>query len=87
MSTHDRIEKEEAIQEAAVQEALEEISRVEHQSTVQKQAYNELEEFIQLMDNKSILSRLPLTKDGREYRKAKQTLEALDFENRNEELV
>ncbi|HJN85088.1 MAG TPA: hypothetical protein QF873_02070 [Patescibacteria group bacterium] len=87
MSTHDRIEKQEAIQEAAVQEALEEISRVEHQSTVQRQAYNELEEFIQSMDDKSILSRLPLTKNGREYRKAKQTLEALDFENRNEELV
>jgi hypothetical protein len=46
MSTHDKIVKEEAIQEAVVQEALEEISHIELQSVEQKKAYNELEEFI-----------------------------------------
>ncbi len=85
MSTHDRIVKEEAIQEATVQEALEEISHIELQSTVQRNAYNELEEFIQKMDDKNMLNRLPVTKNGREYRKAKKTLEAIDFETKQSE--
>jgi len=82
MSTHDQLVKQEAIEEADVQEAFEEISRVENESTVRNNTYNELEEFIQSMDDKNVLHRLPLTRDGREYRKAKRTLEAIDFESR-----
>ena len=85
MTSHDYKEKEEALEEAQTQEAMDEVSRVEDESIEARRSFEELETFVNDIDKKSIFARLPFTRSGRMYRDAKITLEQLDFNNKVEE--
>lgn len=62
MSTHDQLVKQDAIEEADVHDALEEISRLENESTMRSNTHNELKAFIESLDDKNILHSLPSQK-------------------------